>query len=145
MSTHNIGVYEEISKIITSLSSNIIKYTPYSSAEQVFSFYDYREESSAFIAFLGSALSVALVLIFVPKYSKRAKAEGKIIHNVHFCDTLPENMFSGIQIRLKPTCELHLLQYDAFPLGTRISLLCILLYINAFQSCVMVPCKHTWS
>ena len=29
MSTHNIGFYEEISKIITELSSNIIKYTPY--------------------------------------------------------------------------------------------------------------------
>ena len=29
MSTHNIGFYEEISKIITILSSNIIKYTPY--------------------------------------------------------------------------------------------------------------------
>ena len=54
-----------------------------SSAEQVFSFYDYREESSAFIAFLGSALSVALVLIFVPKYSKRAKAQGKTIHQLH--------------------------------------------------------------
>ena len=29
MSTHNIGFYEEISKIITQLSSNIIKYPPY--------------------------------------------------------------------------------------------------------------------
>ena len=29
MSTHNIGFYEEKSKIITSLSSNIIKYAPY--------------------------------------------------------------------------------------------------------------------
>ena len=29
MSTHNIGFYEEISKIITKLSSNIIKYAPY--------------------------------------------------------------------------------------------------------------------
>ena len=29
MSTHNIGFYEEISKIITYLSSNIIKYAPY--------------------------------------------------------------------------------------------------------------------
>ena len=29
MSTHNIGFYEEISKIITELSSNIIKYAPY--------------------------------------------------------------------------------------------------------------------
>ena len=29
MSTHNIGFYEEISKIITLLSSNIIKYAPY--------------------------------------------------------------------------------------------------------------------
>ena len=29
MSTHNIGFYEEISKIITQLSSNIIKYAPY--------------------------------------------------------------------------------------------------------------------
>ena len=29
MSTHNIGFYEEISKIITSLSSNILKYAPY--------------------------------------------------------------------------------------------------------------------
>ena len=28
MSTHNIDFYEEISKIITELSSNIIKYTP---------------------------------------------------------------------------------------------------------------------
>ena len=29
MSTHNIGFYEEISKIITELPSNIIKYAPY--------------------------------------------------------------------------------------------------------------------
>ena len=29
MSTHNIGFYEEISKIIPKLSSNIIKYAPY--------------------------------------------------------------------------------------------------------------------
>ena len=29
MSTHNIGVHEEISKIISELSSNIIKYAPY--------------------------------------------------------------------------------------------------------------------
>ena len=29
MSTHNIGFYEEISKIITKLSSNILKYAPY--------------------------------------------------------------------------------------------------------------------
>ena len=29
MSTHNIGFDEGISKIITSLSSNIIKYAPY--------------------------------------------------------------------------------------------------------------------
>ena len=29
MSTHNIGFYEEISKIISQLSSNIIKYTLY--------------------------------------------------------------------------------------------------------------------
>ena len=29
MSTHNIGFYEEISKIIPYLSSNIIKYAPY--------------------------------------------------------------------------------------------------------------------
>ena len=29
MSTHNIGFYEEISKIIFELSSNIIKYAPY--------------------------------------------------------------------------------------------------------------------
>ena len=29
MSTHNIGFYEEISKIITQVSPNIIKYTPY--------------------------------------------------------------------------------------------------------------------
>ena len=29
MSTHNIGFYEEISKIITYVSSNIIKYAPY--------------------------------------------------------------------------------------------------------------------
>ena len=29
MSTHNIGFYEEISKIISELSSNIIKYAPY--------------------------------------------------------------------------------------------------------------------
>ena len=29
MSTHNIGFYEEISKIITELSSDIIKYAPY--------------------------------------------------------------------------------------------------------------------
>ena len=29
MSTHNIGFYEEISKIITELSSIIIKYAPY--------------------------------------------------------------------------------------------------------------------
>ena len=29
MSTHNIGFYEEISKIITELSSNISKYAPY--------------------------------------------------------------------------------------------------------------------
>ena len=32
MSTHNIGFYEEISKIITKLSSNIIKYAPYISS-----------------------------------------------------------------------------------------------------------------
>ena len=29
MSTHNIGFYEEISKIIFELSSNIFKYAPY--------------------------------------------------------------------------------------------------------------------
>ena len=29
MSTHTIDLYEEISKIITKLSSNIIKYAPY--------------------------------------------------------------------------------------------------------------------
>ena len=29
MSTHNIGFFEEISKSITYLSSNIIKYAPY--------------------------------------------------------------------------------------------------------------------
>ena len=29
MSTHNIGFYEEISKIIPELTSNIIKYAPY--------------------------------------------------------------------------------------------------------------------
>ena len=29
MSTHNIGFYEEISKVIFELSSNIIKYAPY--------------------------------------------------------------------------------------------------------------------
>ena len=29
MSTNNIGFYEEISKIIPELSSNIIKYAPY--------------------------------------------------------------------------------------------------------------------
>ena len=29
MNTHNIGFYEEVSKIITYLSSNIIKYPPY--------------------------------------------------------------------------------------------------------------------
>ena len=29
VSTHNIGFYEEISKIIPLLSSNITKYTPY--------------------------------------------------------------------------------------------------------------------
>ena len=29
MSTHNIGFYEEISEIITYLSSNIIEYAPY--------------------------------------------------------------------------------------------------------------------
>ena len=46
------------------------------------SLYIFSEESSAFIAFLGSALSVALVLLFVPKYSKRAKAEGKVIQFV---------------------------------------------------------------
>ena len=55
-----------------------------------------REESSAFIAFLGSALSVALVLLFVPKYSKRAKAEGKAATR--------ENQSSRVsdQVRLKP-------------------------------------------
>ena len=36
----------------------------------------FREEKSAFIAFLGSVLSVILVLMFVPKYTKRTKAEG---------------------------------------------------------------------
>ena len=29
MSTHNIGFYEEISRIISQLSSDIIKYAPY--------------------------------------------------------------------------------------------------------------------
>ena len=29
MSTHNIGFYEDLTKIIFELSSNIIKYTPY--------------------------------------------------------------------------------------------------------------------
>ena len=29
MSTHNIGLYEEIRKVITQFSSNIIKYAPY--------------------------------------------------------------------------------------------------------------------
>ena len=29
MSTHNIGFYEELTKIIFELSSNIIKYAPY--------------------------------------------------------------------------------------------------------------------
>ena len=30
MSTHNIGFYEDLTKIIFELSSNIIKYAPYS-------------------------------------------------------------------------------------------------------------------
>ena len=34
MSTHNIGFYEDLTKIIFELSSNIIKYSPYSSAEE---------------------------------------------------------------------------------------------------------------
>ena len=29
MSTHNIGFYEDLTKIIFELSSNIIKYSPY--------------------------------------------------------------------------------------------------------------------
>ena len=29
MSTHNIGIYEDLTKIIFELSSNIIKYAPY--------------------------------------------------------------------------------------------------------------------
>ena len=29
MSTHNIGFYEDLTKIILQLSSNFIKYTPY--------------------------------------------------------------------------------------------------------------------
>ena len=29
MSTHNIGFYEDLTKIISELSSNIIKYAPY--------------------------------------------------------------------------------------------------------------------
>ena len=29
MSTHNIGLYEDLTKIIFELSSNIIKYAPY--------------------------------------------------------------------------------------------------------------------
>ena len=29
MSTHNIGFYEDLTKIILELSSNVIKYTPY--------------------------------------------------------------------------------------------------------------------
>ena len=33
MSTHNIGFYEDLTKIIFELSSNIIKYAPYFSAE----------------------------------------------------------------------------------------------------------------
>ena len=37
MSTHNIGFYEDLTKIIFKLSSNIIKYAPYSSAAAVFS------------------------------------------------------------------------------------------------------------
>ena len=36
MSTHNIGFYEEISKIITKLSSNILKYDLISSPERRF-------------------------------------------------------------------------------------------------------------
>ena len=32
MSTHNIGFYEDLTKIIFEFSSNIIKYAPYSSA-----------------------------------------------------------------------------------------------------------------
>ena len=33
MSTHNIGLYEDRTKIIFQLSSNIIKYAPYTSSE----------------------------------------------------------------------------------------------------------------
>ena len=36
MSTHNIGFYEKISKIITELSSNIIKYALISSADSTY-------------------------------------------------------------------------------------------------------------
>ena len=35
MSTHNIGFYEDLTKIIFELSSNIIKYAPYFSAEHI--------------------------------------------------------------------------------------------------------------
>ena len=36
MSTHNIGFYEEISKMIPKLLSNIIKYTPYNVLQLMF-------------------------------------------------------------------------------------------------------------
>ena len=36
MSTHNIGFYENISKIMTELSSNIIKYALISSADSTY-------------------------------------------------------------------------------------------------------------
>ena len=35
MSTHNIGFYEDLTKIIFELSSNIIKYAPYFFSEAV--------------------------------------------------------------------------------------------------------------
>ena len=34
MSTHNIGFYEDLTKIIFELSSNIIKSAPFSSADE---------------------------------------------------------------------------------------------------------------
>ena len=52
MGTHNIGFYEDLTKIIFELSSNIIKYAPY-----FFCCYD---------ALLFVIVSVSLLIVFCP-------------------------------------------------------------------------------
>ena len=89
MSTNNIGFYEDLTKIITLLSSNIIKYAPYSSAATLALFTLIGCKGAAHFVFVVIFSSFAKYNLFVFVLLYVTDARQDLITAFHLCCSSP--------------------------------------------------------